>query len=67
MHATVAVKNLIRESKTYQIDSIIQTNRKLGMQTMDDAIYDMYLKRRIDAEKALTFAQDPSGMERKLY
>lgn len=67
MHATVAIKNLIREAKTHQLDSIIQTNKKLGMQTMDDAIYEMYLKRRIDAEKALTFAQDPFTMERKLY
>lgn len=67
MHATVAIKNLIREAKTHQIDSIIQTSKKLGMQTMDDAIYDLYLKRKIDAERALTFAQDPSALERKLY
>lgn len=67
MHSTVAIKNLIREAKTHQIDSIIQTNRKLGMQTMDDAIYETYLKRRIDAEKALTYAQDPFTLERKLY
>ncbi|MBQ9119274.1 MAG: type IV pilus twitching motility protein PilT [Lachnospiraceae bacterium] len=67
MHATVAIKNLIREAKTHQIDSIIQTNKKLGMQIMDDAIYDLYLKRKIDAENALTFAQDPVAMEKKLY
>ncbi len=67
MHATIAVKNLIREAKTHQIDSIIQTSRKLGMQTMDDAIYELYLKRKIDAERALTFAQDPAALERKLY
>lgn len=67
MHATVAIKNLIREAKTHQIDSIIQTNKKLGMQVMDDAIYELYLKRRIDAEKALTFAQDPVTMEKRLF
>lgn len=67
MHATVAIKNLIREAKTHQIDSIIQTSKKLGMQTMDDAIYDLYLRRKIDAERALTFAQDPFTLERKLY
>ncbi len=37
------------------------------MQTMDDAIYELYLKRKIDAERALTFAQDPAALERKLY
>lgn len=37
MHGTAAVKNLIREGKTHQIASVIQTSRKLGMQTMDDA------------------------------
>lgn len=67
MHATTAVKNLIREGKTHQITSIIQTNKKFGMQTMDDAIYELYIKRQIDAEKAINFAQDPSAIERKLY
>lgn len=67
MHANSAVRNLIRESKIHQIQTIIQTNKKLGMQTMDDAIYDLYLKRRIDAEKALNFAQDPVAIERKLF
>lgn len=67
MHANPAVKNLIRESKTHQIDSVIQTSKKLGMQTMDDAIYDLYLKRRISAEMALNFAQDPFILEKKLY
>ncbi|MDE7326463.1 MAG: Flp pilus assembly complex ATPase component TadA, partial [Lachnospiraceae bacterium] len=67
MTATVAVKNLIREAKTYQIDSIIQTSGELGMQTMDDAIYELYLKRKIDVDQVLTFAQDPAALERKLF
>lgn len=67
MTATVAVKNLIREAKTYQIDSIIQTSGELGMQTMDDAIYELYLKRKIGVDQVLTFAQDPAALERKLY
>ncbi len=67
MHATPAIKNMIREAKTHQIDSIIQTSRKFGMQTMDDAIYDLYLKRRIDAECAMNFAQDPFILEKKLF
>ncbi len=67
MHATPAIKNLIREGKTHQLDNVLQTGKKLGMQRMDDAIYDLYLKRRIDAEHALNFAQDPFILEKKLF
>lgn len=44
MHSTPAIKNLIREAKSPQINSTIQTSKKLGMQTMDDAIFDLYMK-----------------------
>ncbi|HHV12652.1 MAG TPA: type IV pilus twitching motility protein PilT [Clostridiales bacterium] len=67
MHATPAIRNLIREGKSHQIASIIQTSRKAGMQTMDDAIYDLYLKHKIDADKAIHFAQDTAALERKLF
>ncbi|HEX3021370.1 MAG TPA: type IV pilus twitching motility protein PilT [Lachnospiraceae bacterium] len=67
MHATPAVKNLIREAKTHQITSIIQTSRKVGMQTMDDAIFDLFLKRKIDAKNAVHFAQNPATLEGKLF
>ncbi len=67
MHANSAIKNLIRESKTHQIDSIIQINKKMGMQVMDDAIYELYLRRLINSETALNFAQDPYILEKKLF
>lgn len=67
LHSNAAVRNLIREAKLHQINSIIQTNKKQGMMTMDDAIYDLYLKRKIDAQKALNFSQDPSTLEKKLF
>lgn len=67
MLATPAIKNLIREAKAHQIASIIQTNRRLGMQVMDDAIYDLYMAHKIDAEKALSFSQDQIAMEKKLF
>ena len=67
MHATPAIKNLIREGKTHQINSIIQTNKKMGMQIMDDAIFDLYLKGDISSEKAIDFAQDIAYMERKIF
>lgn len=67
MHANAAIRNLIRESKAHQISTILQTNKKMGMQTMDDALYELYLKRIITAEKAISFAQDPIGLQRKLF
>lgn len=67
MHATPAIRNLIREAKTHQIPSIIQTSKKNGMQTMDDAIYDLYLKGKISADKAIHFAQEPAALDRKLF
>jgi twitching motility protein PilT len=67
MHATPAIKNLIRDSKTHQINSIIQVSKKMGMQTMDDAILDLYLRGIINAEKAINFAQDTTAMERKIF
>lgn len=66
MHSNPAIKNLIRESKTFQIPTVIQTNRKIGMTTMDDALVDLYMKGRISYEDALGFSQDNVYMERKL-
>ncbi len=50
--ATPAVRNLIREAKTYQIPSMMQTGRKYGMQTLDDAIMDLLKKGWIDPDEA---------------
>jgi twitching motility protein PilT len=56
--ATPAARNLIRESKTYQIPSIIQTGKKYGMQLLDDAIMDLLNKGRISADEAYTKSND---------
>ena len=66
MHTNTAIKNLIRESKTHQIDNIIQTNRKLGMMMMDDAIMELYMRGEISKETALEYAQDQQNMKSKL-
>ncbi|TCT16893.1 twitching motility protein PilT [Natranaerovirga pectinivora] len=66
LHANAAVRNLIREGKTHQIESIIQTNKSIGMTTMDDALYDLYLNGYITSEKALLYAQNPISLKRKL-
>jgi twitching motility protein PilT len=58
MIANPAVRNLIREGKTYQIPSMIQTGKKYGMQSMDDAIIDLLLKKIISADDAYLRAYD---------
>jgi twitching motility protein PilT len=58
MVATYAVRNLIRENKTYQLSSLMQTGKKYGMQTLDDAIIDLLNKGWIDSEDAYLNAID---------
>lgn len=52
MIATPAVRNLIREAKTYQIMSVMQTGKKYGMQTMDDSIMEYLEKKMISPDDA---------------
>ena len=66
MHANHAVRNLIREGKSHQLETIMQTNRKLGMITMDDAIIQLFYEGKIDREMAIQFAQDPDSMKNKV-
>ena len=56
--ATPAVRNLIRESKTYQIPTMMQTGKKYGMQLLDDGIMDLYRRGWIDADEAYVKAND---------
>ncbi|MDO8784831.1 MAG: type IV pilus twitching motility protein PilT [Syntrophales bacterium] len=56
--ATSAVRNLIRESKTFQIPSMIQTGKKYGMQLLDDAIMDLYNRGWIDPDDAYSKCND---------
>ena len=66
MHGTVAIKNLIREGKTHQITGIIQTSKKNGMVTMDDALLELYDKGYISAQNAISFSQDTSYVEKRV-
>ena len=58
--ATPAIAHLIKEDKTFQIPSIMQTGVKLGMQLMDDALYKLLAQGKITPEVALARAYDPS-------
>ncbi len=66
MISNPAIRNLIREGKTFQIPSMMQTSRKDGMVTMDDALYELCMRNRITAETALDYSQDYQYMQRKL-
>lgn len=58
MTATTAIRNLIREEKTYQIQSVIQTSAKEGMKTMDSELLTYYQKGIIDAKNLARYAID---------
>ena len=63
---TSAVRNCIRENRIYEIANIIGTSRRIGMQTMDDSIAEMYSKGYIDREEAVTRSSNPGKMEKIL-
>lgn len=58
MIATPAIRNLIREKKTFQIPSAIQTGKKYGMLSLDDAIMDHLIHRRISPDEAYAKCND---------
>lgn len=66
MYPNNAIRNLIREQKLEQIPSIIQTSKAAGMVTMDDALYNLYLQRKVSQEDALSYAQDKTGFKKRL-
>jgi twitching motility protein PilT len=57
--ATPAVRHLIREQKMHQLYTEMQTNRKLQMQTMDNAILELYQEGEITYDIALSYAREP--------
>jgi twitching motility protein PilT len=58
---TPAVSNLIREGKTFQIPSIIQTSRKLGMITLNDALIDLVDAKQVDPKEAYMKSVEKMG------
>jgi len=58
---TPPVANLIRERKTFQIPSIMQTSKRLGMVTMNDALMDLVERREVEPEEAFVQASDKTA------
>ena len=63
---TAAISNLIREGKTFQIPSLMQTGKKRGMQMMNDALLELIRKKLIDPEEAYRKAIDKTSLVSQL-
>lgn len=61
---TPAVRNLIREAKTHQIYSVIQTGTQYGMQTMDASLADLVKRGKVSKDVALKKSSNPDEVER---
>ncbi len=61
-----AVSNLIREGKTHQLPSTLQTNKKIGMSTLNDSLMELVDKRVVDPAEAYMKAVDKAGFESML-
>ncbi len=64
---TPAVANLIRENKTFRIDSAIQTGRKFGMQLLDDHLWSLYERGWIGAEEMIDKGRDSNALTQKVH
>lgn len=65
MVVTPAIANLIRENKTYRIDSSIQTGKKLGMQLLDEHLWRLYDVGKITLEEMLDKGRQPGALQDK--
>jgi twitching motility protein PilT len=59
-----AIRNLIREQKVEQIQVAIQTGAKIGMQTMNQSLAELYFKQKITFQEAMTHSTDPEDLRR---
>lgn len=66
MIASSAIRNLIREAKTHQITSMIQTSGGMGMTTMDQCLRDLYIKGWISLEDAISRCQNPDELKKMI-
>lgn len=67
MTATPAIRNLIREGKSHQIEAAIQTGSQYGMQTMDQALRDLCLRKMITLDDALSRAIHPDELRKMIW
>ena len=66
MHMTGAIRNMIRDCKSYQIDNVIQSASAEGMVSMDQSILGLYRAGRITRDTAIDYAVNAEQMRRRL-
>ncbi len=66
MVVTPAISNLIRENKTFRIDSAIQTGKKYGMQLLDEHLWTLYSDGLVSATDAIDRSRQPGPMQDKI-
>ena len=66
MQLTPAVRSLIRDNRSHQIDNVIAAGGKEGMVSMDQSILTLFRKGKITKETALLYADRPEQMERRM-
>ena len=66
MHMNSAIRNLIRDSKNHQIDNAIASGRAEGMISMDQSILELYNAGYITQETALSYADNPDQLRRRM-
>jgi twitching motility protein PilT len=63
---TPAIRALIRDDKVHQIYSLMQSGKKFGMQTLNDALYQLYMTRQVSAEECVRATGDPNEFLRMI-
>jgi twitching motility protein PilT len=66
MVCTPAIRALIRDDKVHQIESAMQAGKKYGMQTLNDALYQLYVGREVTKEECLRVASNPNEFLRQI-
>ncbi len=63
---TPGIGNLIRENKTFRINSAIQTGSKFGMMLNDDSLFKLWIEEKVEMEDCLGKAHDPDGLAKRI-
>src|SRR3954462_6336862 len=66
MYVTPGIQNLIRENKSFRIDSEIQTGKRYGMQLLDDHLWSLFTQGKISQEEAIDKSKIPGQMVDKM-
>jgi twitching motility protein PilT len=66
MMCTPAIRALIRDNKVHQIESSMQAGKKYGMQTLNDALYQLYMGREVTKEECLRVTMSPNEFLRSI-